>query len=262
MTAPTLKPQTLNKSIPFQNLKSSNPQTPMTRIRILLFDTETNGLPKNRFAPATEFREFPAILQLSWGVYDVKEAKESPPVLHCRGTRDIHVLLHPSVPWDADAAKIHGLTEAECRDPSRTPDTDALVEFANAIRSVNWVVAHNLGFDKSILRAAGFAAASRLSADDGHLGSLLRSLWPRGPPLTREICTMSDTRDVLRIPAPEKQAKFASLNPFKSPRLGELYVWLFHEQFDGPAHSASSDVDCLELCFSELLRRGFYILEV
>jgi len=233
----------------------------MTRIRVLLFDTETNGLPKNRYAPATEFREFPAILQLSWGIYDIRETTGNPPTLHCRGTRDIHVLLHPSVPWDADSAKIHGLTEVACRDPSRTPDTDALVEFANAIRSVNWVVAHNLGFDKSILRAAGFAAASRLSAEDdmdGRLGSLLRSLWPRGPPLIREICTMSDTRDMLRIPAPEKQAKFTSLNPFKSPRLGELYAWLFQEPFDGPAHSASSDVDCLELCFSELLRRGFY----
>ena len=148
---------------------------------ILLLDTETNGLPKNRFAPPSEYDAYPAILQLSWTVYeDIGDQ------LVERVSRDIGIALDPAIRWDTGAAKIHGLSEAEAR--HGTPAADALLELAAALRIVNVVVAHNLAFDKPVIRAAGYRAAAGLH--DPLAVAALRALWPTQLP---EFCTMKGT---------------------------------------------------------------------
>lgn len=206
---------------------------------ILLLDTETNGLPKNRYAPPTEFASFPAILQLSWAIYTV-EGKH----LTLVKNRDIGVQLDPSIPWDADAAKIHGLTEAEAR--HGTLAAKALSDLAADMRTVNVVVAHNLAFDKPVIRAAGYAAG-------------LRDIWTPG---IRELCTMKGTTAIVKHPATAAQAKYKDLGPYKAPKLNELYTWLYGHVYDmsgAVLHTAKSDVHCLSQCLAGLLRRGLLV---
>ena len=207
--------------------------------RILLLDTETNGLPKNRYAPSSEPGVWPAILQLSWAIYRV-EAGGS---LIRQTSQDVGVSLDPGIPWDAGAAKIHGLSEYEGR--NGTPAITVLTELAAALRTVDVVVAHNLDFDKSVIRAAGYAVG-------------IRDLWP---PI-KELCTMRASTDVVRLPPTAKQAAY-NISQFKSPRLSELFEWLFNATFDisgSVLHSAKGDVHCLAMCVGELLRRGLLSL--
>jgi DNA polymerase III epsilon subunit-like protein len=221
-------------------------------LTILLLDTETNGLPKNRFAPASEFDAYPAILQLSWAIYTVEGS-----ILKFVKTRDIGVRLDSSIPWDTGAAKIHGLTEMEAR--HGTHATDALLELGNALRTVDVVVAHNLAFDKPVIRAAGYAEASRSSTPTN--AHILRTLWP---PALKEFCTMKETKALVRLPPSEAQAKYADLGPFKAPKLNELYAWLYGHVYDisgASLHSARSDVHCLSQCIAGLLRKGFLTVE-
>jgi len=209
-------------------------------LKILILDTETNGLPKNRYAPISEPGNFPAILQLSWTIYTVDGR-----TLTTVSSRDIGLALDPSIPWDTGAAKIHGIPERIAR--SGTPVATALRDLRTALYSVDVVVAHNLSFDKTVLRAAAFAAAA---AED------LRSLWP---PTIKEFCTMTATRDLVRIPATAKQAQYAELGRFKAPRLNELYTWLYGHVYDmsgSVLHTAASDTHCLAQCLAALLRRG------
>lgn len=208
-------------------------------IKIIILDTETNGLPKNRYAPISEPGNYPAILQLSWTIYKVEGR-----TLTALSNRDIGIALDPSVAWDAGAAKIHGIPERIAR--SGTPVTKALLDFREAIYSVDVAVAHNLAFDKTVLRAAGFAASN----------PELRSLWP---PTIKEFCTMTATRDLVRIPATAKQAQYADLGRYKAPKLNELYTWLYGHVYDmsgSVLHTAASDTHCLAQCLSALLRRG------
>jgi hypothetical protein len=208
-------------------------------IRILLLDTETNGLPKNRFAPPSQWDAYPAILQLSW-VICVVEGR----TMRTESKRDIGLALHPSIPWDTGAAAIHGLSEAEAR--RGTPAVEALTEFATAIKGVDVVVAHNLSFDKPVIRAAAYAEADR-----GGPGSL-RYLWPNS---VGEFCTMQSLRDVIRIPSPSPDAK----KPFKVPKLSEVYAWLYGHAYDisgGIMHTSRADTHCLSACMTGLLRRG------
>ena len=220
-----------------------------TPLRILLLDTETNGLPKNRYAPISEAGVWPAILQLSWATFTVTGT-----TMTAGASRDIGVALHPSVPWNAEAAKIHGISEIEARQGLMAHE--AFRALAAALHDVDVVVAHNLAFDKPVIRAAAYAEWIR----DGP--ATLREVWPAR---IREFCTMTATRDLVRIPSPYYGAP-GSTNPtgkFKVPRLNELYTWLFGHVYDisgAVLHTSSSDTHCLSQCLSELLRRGLVVV--
>jgi len=211
--------------------------TGVNTMQLLLLDTETNGLPKNRYAPPSEFNAFPAILQLSWAIYNIEGSR-----LILIESRDIGIRLEPGIPWDTGAAKIHGLSETEAR--HGTPALEALTELQEAMRPVDMVIAHNLAFDKPVIRAAGYAVG-------------IRDLWPSG---VKELCTMKATTPLVQLPASAAQAKYADLGPYKAPKLNELYTWLYGHGYDvsgSVLHTAKSDVHCLAQCITGLLRKGY-----
>ena len=262
-------------------------------MRILILDTETNGLPQNRWAPPTEFRLFPAILQLSWAVFDWEP--EAGDFIHIPAVnRNFTLALDSDIPWDAEAAAIHGMQEESVRRPPaptvtpretlrsppavtpretlRSPPAvtprDALVDLAGILRTVDLVIAHNLAFDKPIIKAAGYRVLSQISKQrvtrshtrmhEMQLG-LLRAIFPPG---IRELCTMSAMRDIMKLPATAKQAQYAHLSKYKSPSLSELYLWTFGRPFIGDAHTAAADVGCLSECVASLVSRGILTIKV
>jgi len=210
-------------------------------MKILLIDTETNGLPVNRYAPPSEWAGFPALIQISWLIYspDLESRCLGQPLAR----RDITVRLPPGTPWNTEAAAIHGMSQEAVL--NGLPITVALMELYEVMRSVDCICAHNLAFDRSVIRAAGYAAADRGGPRE------LRGIWPRG---LIELCTMNVTRDLMRLtPGPDGTR-------WKAPRLGELYAWLYGHRYDisgAVLHSARSDVHCLAQCLSGLLRRDY-----
>jgi len=210
-------------------------------MKLLLIDTETNGLPANRFAPASDWRSYPAILQLSWLIYEPCGSVLGDPKEH----RDISVELPASDIWNTGAAAIHGIPEETARSGG-VPAADALMELYRVLRTVDCVCAHNLSFDRNIIRAAAYAAADRGGP------AALRSIWPTG---IAELCTMNATRDLLQLaPGPLSESK-----RWKAPRLGELYQWLYSRVYDisgAVLHTARSDTHCLAHCLTALMQRG------
>jgi DNA polymerase III epsilon subunit-like protein len=217
----------------------------MNALRIILLDTETNGLPKNRYAPASEPGNWPAILQLSWTEFTVTGDSRG---LQQVATRNVGLALDPSIPWDAGAAAIHGVSEAEAR--RGTPPAVALLELGEALRRCDVVVAHNMSFDKPVIRAAAYAEWLKGG------GEALRSIWPDE---IQEFCTMVSTRDIVRIPSSYKP----ETGRFKVPKLNELYTWLYGHPYDisgATLHSSVSDTHCLEQCMRMMLRRRIVVV--
>ncbi len=205
-------------------------------IRVIFIDTETNGLPKNKYAPASMWQAYPAILQLSWILCTVDGRN-----IRIENKRDIHVRLPEGDEWDKYAAGIHGISEEDCC--RGMAPKDALTALHGAMSSADCVVAHNLAFDKSVIRAAG----SREGLD---------ILWPSD---ITEFCTMYSTRDLLQLPS-SPTAKYA----YKVPRLSELYEWLYGHTYDicGDAlHSSRADTYCLMHCLQGLLRKGHVVVD-
>jgi DNA polymerase-3 subunit epsilon len=208
----------------------------MPPLRILLLDTETNGLPKNRYAPPSTPNNWPAILQLSWATYLLAEDGRT---LTQESQRDLGLALPAGETWNAESAAIHGISEGEAR--VGTPAREGLLALQAALQESQVVVAHNLAFDKPILRAAAYREG-------------LREFWPARSTGLQEFCTMEGTRDLLRLPSTHEKA-----TRWKAPRLNELHTWLFGYPYDisgATLHSSASDVLCLASCLTALLHRG------
>lgn len=200
---------------------------------VLFFDTETNGLPTDRNAFTRDTEKWPHILQISWTLksYQRNDEKVEGRIISSE-THYIH--LPDAVPFNDRSAAIHNISESVVRKAAES--RDVLERFKKDAQSADVLIAHNLAFDKPVLMAEYY----RINPNESFA-------WLP----TTDYCTMEQTKSTLRLPT-----RFARPNdPWKNPRLTELYEWLFKtaptkEQL----HTADGDVVVLIACFEELVR--------
>jgi DNA polymerase III epsilon subunit-like protein len=203
-------------------------------MRILFFDTETNGLPSVRNARPDAVDVWPAVVQIAWTVAEWDPGQEP-------GTQDVRILESasylvrpdPEMRWSEESARIHGVS----RERALAEGVAGVAVFGTVhalLGSVDCVIAHNLAFDKPVLTC-----------------ELLRhGFCPVFPALS--YCTMDKTKGLCKLPTPFSRPS----DPYKFPKLSELYTYLFGS-VDGIAfHAADVDVECLVRCFRELAVRG------
>ncbi|MFI5140225.1 MAG: 3'-5' exonuclease, partial [Sphingobacteriales bacterium] len=188
-------------------------------IMYLFFDTETTGTPRNYKAPVTDLNNWPRLVQIAWILQDkdgntlVKESS----------------IIKPSgfiIP--SDAAKIHGIT-TDIAQKNGVDLLPVLNSFNNLIDSSEYLIAHNVSFDKNIVGA-----------------EFLRVKMKNPVPDKKLICTMMGSVNYCAINGPYG---------FKYPKLTELHQKLFNSRFDG-AHDALADITATAKCFWEMRKRG------
>jgi len=188
----------------------------------LIFDTETNGLPKNYNAPITDTANWPRLIQLAWQLHDDMGG------LIEHG----NFLIRPDgfeIPWETQA-KSHGISTELARQRG-VYLTDALHQFNKVLEKAKFVVGQNLKFDVSVLGCEFFRC---------NIPNILSEL-----PIL-DTCTET-TANVCQIPNKGNTR-------YKLPTLSELHFHLFGEFF-GEAHNATADVEATARCFFELIRR-------
>lgn len=204
-------------------------------MRFIFFDTETNGLPLQRHAAFSDVKNWPQIVQIAWQIW---EYTGSPTCV-----KRVNYIVKPSddIVWDKESAAIHGIShERACAEG--VPGSVCFAQFVVDASGCDMIVAHNLAFDKPVV----LCELHRLAI------GIPPNWWP-----SLEYCTMEKTRYVCKLP--NKIVKPS--NPYKYPRLGELYSFLFGKAPDARLHSADQDVDVLVCCFNELLNRRVVTLE-
>lgn len=203
-------------------------------MRTLFFDTETNGLPKRWNASPYATENWPIIITLAWQLWDC----DSDGTMKFISKGDYLFSPPSNVVWDNEAEKIHGISRTHAITHGHI-SAEVLPEFVNIVRGVDLIVAHNMAFDKTILLCELIRNDSRLVMD----------WWPRF-----EYCTCEGTKALCALPP--SVGKPNPKDPYKKPKLVELYKFLFPERLaDFPFHSATGDTECLTQCFLELLRR-------
>lgn len=115
----------------------------MEDMKILVFDTETTGLPlkgdQNAF-------EQPWVIQLGAVLLDLREDK-------CLGTINTLVVPPEGVKFHEGAVRVHGLSEELVRSEGR-PMVDVMLELRDMRRQANIVSAYNLAFDERLVRTS------------------------------------------------------------------------------------------------------------
>lgn len=185
---------------------------------ILVFDTETNGLPKNWKAPVTDLDNWPRIIQLAFATFsDEGEFIDS----YCE-------LIVPDG-WEVPTDKFW-VDNGYSQDSSimfGVPIQEAMTTLLVSLQSCSTIVAHNMSFDEKIV------------------GAEMIRLGLKSENKPTKICTKESSTEYCAIP---NQNGFGS---FKWPKLEELHKKLFGEGFDG-AHDALNDVMACAKCFFEL----------
>jgi len=202
-------------------------------MRILFFDTETNGLPpRDRSTLISDVDKWPHIVQLAWQYWDFTDSE---PV--CLSSRCEIIKPSETLEWNEESAAIHNISKTQAL-ATGIPANELFAAFVETATNANIIVAHNLAFDRSILKAA--------IVRENPSASFL--WWP-----SHDYCTMENTKALCKLPSKSKFPKAS--DPYKWPTLGELHTFLFGNNDGFKFHSADADVDCMVKCFLELVKR-------
>ena len=204
--------------------------------RLFFFDTETNGLPQNYKAPPTQIGNWPEILSIAWEVWTLKEG------VWTQETSEAYLIQPPEgLIWNKEAEHVHGISYVKARSEGR-PIKTILEKVYTELQKATHVIAHNLAFDKSVF-----------------LASMIRHFGAGRWTGAKDVCTMMKTIPICKIVSTSPYATAAE--PYKWPRLQELYQFLFKKEWEGTAHDALSDVQCMRTCYRELVTRGCLAVE-
>ena len=149
-------------------------------MKVIVFDTETTGLIPSYNTSLYDTKKYPYIVQLSWVLFDVDNNKLN--------VGDHIIKLPPGQTISEEASKIHGITNEIMRSKG-VPARHALQEFANDLKQATVCVAHNIKFDKRMVRVE-FIRNKMI--DYIHKGN--QSMY----------CTMYNSVDICKIPRTSK----------------------------------------------------------
>jgi len=110
-------------------------------MKVLFFDTETNGLPKNRYAPYTSTEMWPHVIQISWQIVDTDSWQVIKEEDH---------FLKPRAVWDKEAERIHQIPESIAKNFGKDP-VDVFKLLKDDLLLCSSMVAHNMTFDKTAI---------------------------------------------------------------------------------------------------------------
>lgn len=199
-------------------------------MNVIIFDTETNGLPANYQKPDTDISNWPLPVSLAWVVYqDGLWIKADYRVLKQSITEDT---------FSAEAFATHGISLDTILTSGQNPET-VYADFLKDLKNADCLVGHNIvGFDLKVLGA-------------DLLRNELYSQYQTVLPLNI-LDTMKIGTDVCKLPG-----KYPG--QYKWPKLEELYQAVIGKRFAN-AHHALVDVMATAKIFWKLVELKFITL--
>ena len=188
-------------------------------MKIIVFDTETTGLPEDIKASTEKTELWPYIVQFSWLIYDDVTKKVS--------NINNHIIKLPdNIEIPEDSVRIHGITNERMKSEGK-PILHILKNFTKDFLSCQILVGHNLHFDSKVIQAE-YNRNNLINRLEHH-----RKI---------EYCTMRYGKEITKIWTP---SKFYDGMYLKPPKLVELYTKLFNK---APKNLHNSLVDVF-VCF-------------
>lgn len=176
-------------------------------MKLLIFDTETTGLPVDRNKQAIkEPNNWPHIVSISWVVLDADTNK----------IESKNSFIVKPINWTIplEATKVHGITNEKAM-LKGSPLSEVMEQFSR--ESYDYLVAHNIQFDFNVL----------MNAYCWDLGMKVNDT------LYKRKCTMMLSTDLCKL-----QGQWG----YRWPKLSELYEFAFHRKpISSSLHSSLYD---------------------
>ena len=195
-------------------------------MKVLVFDTETTGLPTERNASIMDVAKWPHIVQLSYILYESETMKI---IESC----DTLIKVPPEIEITPGSVAIHHITREMC-DKDGISIASAITTFNNSLDQADVIVGHNISFDKRLV----MVECIRLNKYQRFTVKGNRKI---------EYCTMKKGTDICGI---EKiSANGEKYNKF--PTLSELHFKLFGTLPEG-VHNALVDILICLRCYIKM----------
>lgn len=200
------------------------------RRRAMIFDVETTGLiPKNR-----DTTEMPHILQISFVIFDTQSWSVVKSV-------DLYINIAANIEISAKITELTGITREMC-DAGETIQ-NAMREFCEEYMKCDIIVAHNIEFDREMIRIEIERIGQHHNDNDFKL--YFNPEYEKS--VNKDIyCTMKYGRNVCKIEQNGKNGMY-----YKNPKLVELYEKLFGMTPHG-LHSSLIDTYVCLRCFVKM----------
>ena len=193
-------------------------------MKILVFDTETTGLPEKGNPSFYDTWKWPFIIQISYIYYDT----DTNIVL---GISDNIINLSEEVEITRESENIHKISKEISKSHGKNI-IDVLKEFKLFVDDCDMIIGHNINFDKNIVIVESIRNnIERIFVDN-----------------SKFYCTMKNSKDICKI---EKVNRFGNIY-YKYPKLIELYKHYFETEPDG-LHNSMIDVLVTLRCFGMMM---------
>ena len=191
-------------------------------MKVLVFDTETTGLPKGQ---GSIFKTdiWPYIVQLSYIIYDTEKNK-------IITNQDYIIKIPEHVELSKESIKIHGITKRKIKNQGYEIK-HILKIFQICLVNCDFVVAHNLEFDKNMVLVEGIRNKISLSFNK-----------------IQNYCTMKNGSKICKI----EKVNIHGEKYFKYPTLLELHQKLFNSE-PSNLHDAYVDILVCLRCFHKII---------
>ena len=196
-------------------------------MKILVFDTETSGLPEKE-ASIYDKSKWPYIIQLSYILYDLSNNSSL--------IKNNYIKIDESVIITQESYNIHNISR-EILNAQGINIVPALKEFNECLKKCDIVVGHNISFDKRLI----FVECFRHNVTQ-YFTEFKHYEMTHKP----EFCTMKNTVEFCKL------ERLTATNKvyYKNPKLSELYTILFpNEQVPKDLHNSLVDVAMTLRCY-------------
>jgi DNA polymerase III epsilon subunit-like protein len=203
-------------------------------MRVLIFDTETTGLPRTKVLDGGNLNLWPYIVQFSYVILDIS-------LNELIKVKDAIVKIPFDIAIPEETTKIHGITN-EITKEKGIPIEIIMDEFFTDILDIDLIVAHNLNFDLNMVKCE----LLRLVKNNSNL-TKYNFYFNEINNFKKMYCTMQESIDLCNI-----EARYKNGNKYiKFPKLVELYEKLF-KTTPTKLHNSLNDVAVCTRCFMKL----------
>ena len=183
-------------------------------MKVLIFDTETTGLPKTKIMCEEYLEKWPHIVQFSFIIFDtIKNGITL--------SKDFIIQIDDNIEIPQESINIHGVTNQISKEKGVNIEY-VLKEFFYYLREVDQLIGHNVYFDINMLKIELLRIIHKKKYPQHHISAYKFDLHF----LTNYeniYCTLQESIDLCNIKAIDKFGK----EYIKYPKLSELHYSLF-----------------------------------
>ena len=211
-------------------------------MKIVIFDTETTGLPKNRQSLVTNTEEWPHIVQFSYIIYNLDTN-------NLEKVSDFIIKLENEIDIPEESSKIHGITK-EISNEKGVSIKEVIDRFIVDLSDCELLIAHNLEFDMNVLIVELIRMNKYAELLEDNVSIDFNNTAYEKIINIKKYCTMKETEKKCNIKAVSQTGKEYT----KYPTLGELHYCLF-KSYPKNLHNSLNDILICLRCFYMLQKK-------